>query len=54
MLDINKPAYNSGFAQAGQTSKLHHLIAIGLQLTGLTSSKAAPANCYPPLADKQS
>jgi hypothetical protein len=31
-------AYNIGFAQAGQTSKLQHLIAIGLQLTGLTSS----------------
>jgi hypothetical protein len=30
--------YNIGFAQAGQTSKLQHLIAIGHKLTGLTSS----------------
>jgi len=51
---LDKTTANIGFAQAGQTSKLQHLIAIGLQLTGLTSSLAAPANCYPPLADKQS
>jgi hypothetical protein len=43
-----------GFAQAGQTIKLQHQIFIVLQLIGLTSSKAAPANCYPPLADKRS
>jgi hypothetical protein len=35
---LNKAAYNSGFAQAGLSSKLQHLILIGLQLTGLTSS----------------
>jgi hypothetical protein len=47
-------AYNIGFAQAGQTIKLQHYIFIELQLTGLTSTLAAPANCYPPLAEKRS
>ena len=38
MVSIKPTAANIAFAQAGQTIKLQHFIAIVLQLIGLTSS----------------